>query len=126
MDPVRELRNRIHLNDCQIEQICQGAFVILKDNGALYNLWSKNGNVRLCSHTSSRPTMEILATKGVVLIGATVEGHTWFQWERSKCCSCSHVMDWMRYMYDYKNQGPEGESEHIQTHNPLVFVPLAI
>ncbi len=35
-------------------------------------------------------------------------------------------MDWMRYMYDYKNQGPEGESEHIQTHNPLIFVPLAI
>jgi len=126
MDPVGDLAEVIRLTPQNIQQIRQGAFVIFKDNGALYRKWTKNGRQRWSRHASSVPTIEVSAIKGVVLTGKTPEGHTWFQWERSKCCSCSHGIDWLRYMFVFKNQGPEGESIHTQSNKPFVFSPITV
>lgn len=126
MDPIGDLVDLIKITPQNIQQIRQGAFVIFKDNGRLYRKWSKNGYQRWSRHPSSVPTFEVLANKGVILTGKTTEGHTWFQWERSKCCSCSHAMDWIRYTFVFKNQGPEGESIHTQNNKPFVFVPITV
>jgi len=125
MDPINELAQIIRLTPQNIQQIRQGAFVIFKDHGALYRKWTKRGKPRWSRHSSSAPTFEVFAIKGVILTGKTTEGHTWFQWERSKCCSCSHVVDWARYMFVYKNQGPDGESEYTQN-KPYTFTPITV
>jgi len=122
MDPVATLRAHTSKN-FDDNDIRQGAFVVLKDSGRLYRELASKGRERWSNHPSLDPTVEVVAVRGVVLIGRTQqEGHTWLQWERSMCCSFTHCIDWLIYKYTRKNQGPYGTSKHTQSHGPLEII----
>lgn len=122
MNPVKDLsKGRLLHEDIQTE-IRNGAYVILEDDGALYNEKLARGRKRFwCEHASSSPVYDVPGSGGSnVLIGTTSQGHTWLQWERSSCCSWAHLGDWFWYAVTGKNQGPEGTSERTEK-NPLIL-----
>jgi hypothetical protein len=97
MDPVNQISKLRPLSPKEIEQIQNGAYVILKDNGALYRKFQSKGVSRIwCEHASELPVYDIQGKIGNVLIG--INTHTWLQWEHSKCCSFSHACDWTRFI----------------------------
>lgn len=117
MDLLVELQDNVLLSESTQEDIKRGGFVILLDNGRFYH--SHHGTTRCFSeHASVMPVYDIVATSGTVLVGVTIRGHTWLQWERSTCMTPQHICDWCRYWWFGKNQGPFGESEHTES-NPI-------
>ena len=119
MDPVRQISKLRTLSPKEIEHIQNGAYVILKDNGALYQKFRREGVTRVwCEHPSELPVYDISGTIGNVLIG--INTHTWLQWEHSKCCSLSHACDWTRFIWSGLNQGPYGQSMYTDK-KPLII-----
>ena len=119
MDPVRQISKLRTLSPKEIEHIQNGAYVILKDNGALYQKFRREGVTRVwCEHPSELPVYDISGLKGNVLIG--INTHTWLQWEHSKCCSLSHACDWTRFIWSGLNQGPYGQSMYTDK-KPLII-----
>jgi len=119
MDPVEVLSERNVLPEWLVAEIRHGAQVIVPDDGALYGEWHELGKERIwCEHASNQPVFDVHAVTGSVLVGTTNEGHTWFQWERSACCTCSHCTDWLRFVCTRKNQGPRGSSARTDA-NPI-------
>lgn len=122
MDPVDILSTTG--TPSQLHQIKNGAMVIIKDHGAMYRLWKDRGIFRTWSeHSSLERVYDVPGAVGNVLMGLTFEGHSWFQWERSKCCSCTHCIDWLKFIWTSQNQGPYGQSKHTEK-NPIVFDSL--
>jgi hypothetical protein len=119
MKPIEEISKFIELTDAQIEEIQNGAHVILKDDGHLYDKFLAYGQTRCyCQHQSHKKVYDIEASTGNVLVGF-LQG-TWLQWERSTPYSLSHVVDLFKYIFTYKNQGPFGESE-LTDKSPMIL-----
>ena len=117
MDLVKSLQDLAFISKSTQEEIKNGGFVILLDKGYFYH--NQNGVTRCFSeHASAMPVYDIVGTSGTILVGVTEHGHTWLQWERSKCMSPQHVRDWCRYLCSRKNQGPFGESAYTES-NPI-------
>ena len=124
MDPLEEISKFIDLTDTQVEEIQNGAHVILKDDGHLYDKFWADGQPRCyCQHQSRRKVYDIPAKTGNVLVGF-LQG-TWLQWERSTPCSLGHVVDLFKYLLTHKNQGPFGESEFTDK-NPMILTKSMI
>lgn len=85
--------------------------VIVPDGGSVYRSWQERGVPRVWSeHASEATVYDVPACVGNVLVGTTSVGDTWFQWERSRCCSLMHAVDWLKYLCTGRNQGPYGQS----------------
>lgn len=121
MEPITVLK-KIYILSLQVEkEIRHGAYVILEDGGVMYSEWKPSGRPRLwCAHASGERVFDIAGSSGNILVGTTEHGHTWFQLERSACCTCSHCGDWIRFKYTGRNQGPEGSSCRTES-NPIVL-----
>ena len=111
----------------EVTEIRNGACVIVKDGGRMYKVYIKKGVIRFwCEHASAMPVYDTdgqcpdQSLCGNILIGTTKTGHTWFQWERSKCCSLAHLFDWCLFFCTKKNQGPNGSSTRTE-HMPLII-----
>jgi hypothetical protein len=121
MDPVEEISKLRPLDQGESREIKNGAYVIIKDNGALYSAFGAQGIARTwCEHTSEMPVYDVPGIIGNVLIG--INTHTWLQWERSGCCSLTHLHDWARFICSGKNQGPYGQSLYTDK-NPITIQP---
>ena len=119
MDPVHEISKIRPLLPDEIKQIKNGAYVILRDNGALFNAFRVQGVPRTWSeHTSDLPVYDVPGYVGNVLIG--IRTHTWLQWEHSACCSFTHACDWVRFICSGKNQGPFGQTNYTDT-KPMII-----
>lgn len=124
MNPVNEISNVRKLNDNERDQIKKGAYVIIKDGGAFYDAFKDKGIQRRWSeHASDKSVYDVEGIVGNVLIG--VKTDTWLQWERSKCCSISHIRDWIAFICSGKNQGPYGQSIYTDK-NPLVIQNISL
>ena len=120
MDLVVELTKYYSLDVDTVDEIRNGAMVILHDHGHFYR--SENGRTRCWSeHASTFPVYDIPGTRGTILVGMTATGSTWLQWERSACCSIRHMFDWCEYQWTGKNQGPFGQSAKTES-NPIEIV----
>ena len=119
MDPVEQISKLRPLSPKEVEYIQNGAYVILKDNGALYHRFRSEGVSRIwCEHASQLSVYDIQGPVGNVLVG--INTHTWLQWEHSKCCSLSHACDWTRFICSGLNQGPYGQSTYTDK-SPLII-----
>ena len=118
MDLVKVLSRRFVLVEDTVREIRNGAMVILSDEGHFYH--SHRGLTRCWSeHASTAAVYDIEAQNtGTILVGLYIDGSTWVQWERSKCCSYRHICDWWRYKWTGNNQGPFGESSRTES-NPI-------
>jgi len=128
MNPILYLNNLFrNLSDYELTEIKNGAYVIVEDNGHLYRKYAEEGVMRFwCEHASELAVYDIDGHDedenvfGNILMGTRPTGHTWFQWERSKCWSLEHLFDWFRFLCTKKNQGPYGVSGRTE-HNAIVI-----
>jgi hypothetical protein len=119
MNPVDEISKIRTLQKEEIQEIRNGAYVIVKDGGHLYKTFFKQGVTRIwCEHPSKVPVYDLKGVVGNVLIG--MNGDTWLQWERTTCWSLQHVYDWCRFICIKKNQGPFGETDRTDKY-PLII-----
>jgi len=118
MDPVVEISKIRILQKEEIQEIRNGAYVIVKDNGYLYKSFLSQGVTRIwCEHISTVPVYDLTGVVGNVLFG--MNDDTWLQWERSTCWSLRHAYDWCRFICTQKNQGPYGETDRTEQY-PLI------
>lgn len=121
MNPITVLSKGRLLSFTNIHEIRRGAHIIVEDSGALYADWHSKGKERIwCEHTSTKPVFDVAATTGTVLMGTTLDGHTWLQWERSAFCTCAHCADWFLFLFTCKNQGPDGASSRTES-KPIIL-----
>lgn len=121
MNPIFELTKIKKLNNNIINEIKNGAYIVVPDNGALYYKFKDRGTQRLyCEHYSEICPYDIPGKIQEEIVSSILVGintNTWFQWEGSKPCSCKHLSDWFQYMYTGFNQGPYGQSKYTES-NP--------
>ena len=127
MDPILYLNNHFRkLSNYESNEIKNGAYVVIEDRGILYNKHAKEGVKRYwCEHISANTVYDLDGIDdnnvyGNVLIGTGLNGHTWFQWEKSRCFSINHLIDWAKFVYTKKNQGPSGSSDRTEK-KPLIL-----
>lgn len=121
MDIVDELSKYYSIDADTSNEIRNGAMVILGDGGHFYR--SGRGHSRCWSeHPSSAPVYDIPGTEGTILVGMAIQGSSWFQWERSPCCSIWHMIDWCQYQWTGRNIGPFGTSARTES-NPIKLTP---
>ena len=123
MDLNLELSMTYQMSEETRKEIRNGANVVLRDHGHFYRANYSRPSARCWTeHTSLDPVYDIIGTRGTILVGMTLDGCTWVQWERSVCCSMSHFWDWCRYRAFGMNQGPFGESARTES-NPIELTP---
>ena len=130
MNPILYLNNHFRkLSNYESNEIKNGAYVVIEDRGSLYKGYVKEGVTRYwCEHTSATTVYDLdgidenQSVYGNVLIGTGLNGHTWFQWEKSRCFSIDHFFDWLKFVYTKKNQGPSGSSDRTEK-KPLFLRP---
>jgi len=138
-------------NDVNLKEILQGAHVKLDDQGSTYKIWKNFTNLvdrtGLNSHHSANSAFSFQGNLMVENLVGDYEKNkdkknieaTWFQLEahpvrvaaplsdvfsplRSLYNMAAHLGDYFKYKIRQKQQGPEGESIHIQS-NPLILIP---
>lgn len=109
-------------------EILKGAYVLLPDDGKIYNKWSELVGVRnrKSSHKSVAKQVSLKGRLlGECLFGTLViknKTYTWFQLEKNAVTTpingAAHLFDFAQHRLTNKNVGPFGTSEHTEK-NPL-------
>ena len=114
----------------------QGSHIITRDNGYLYDTWSKlpHARPRFSSHYGYVPLQQygINFLDHQLLFGKTaLDGPTWFQMEAhgfepnalysDPNLALYHGQDFVKYRIHGMNVGPFGFSPHTETQNPIIL-----
>ncbi len=110
-----------------VGEVLRGAYVRIGDQGARYDDWKQmpSAKSRHSSHSSDGDQYHIDGPLSHTILFGKVKNGTWVQLERHPIDDlvniAGHLIDYAKYRFRSKNQGPYGESAHSEKNSPLII-----